>query len=136
MEWANHPTMSFVKATYVNENTDRDISAQGFFKIFSVQPHTATVVATKRWGKRFDTTVDVFHGSSYFAPFFAVTRTRAFHFPGFTKTGLMANYRVWEGEKRSVRAYTRIDNLFNQTYYEAGWLASKATFVVGLGYGF
>ena len=122
--------------TYVNENTDRDISVAGFYKLFSLQPHTATIVATKHWGRKFDTTVDVFHGSSYYVPFFAVIQTRAFAFPGFTKTGVTANYRVWEGEKRAVRAYTRVDNLFNQTYYEAGWLASKATFAVGLGYAF
>ena len=122
--------------TYVNENTDRDLSVPGFYKLFSLQPHTLTIVATKHWGRKFDTTVDMFHGSDYFVPFFAVTRTRVYSFPGFTKTGATANYRVWEGEKRSVRAYARVDNLFNQTYYEAGWLASKATFAIGMGYAF
>ena len=122
--------------TYVNENTDRDLSVPGFYKLFSLQPHTLTIVATKHWGRRFDTTVDMFHGSSYFVPFFAVTQTRVYSFPGFTKTGLMANYRVWQGEKRSVRAYVKVDDLFNQTYYEAGWLAAKATFALGMGYSF
>ena len=83
--------------TYVNENTDRAISAPGFYKIFSVQPHTATIVVTKHWGRRLDTNFDVFHGSQYFAPFFAISATRAFQFPGFTKAGATVNYRVWEG---------------------------------------
>lgn len=122
--------------TYVNENTDRDQSVPGFYKLFSLQPHTFTIVATKQWGRKFDTTVDMYHGSSYYLPLFAVSRTRVYSFPGFTKTGMTANYRVWQGEKHSVRAYARVDNLFNQTYYEAGWLASKATFAVGMGYAF
>ena len=122
--------------TYVNENAERDLSVPGFYKVFSLQPHTATLVATKHWGRKFDTTIDIFHGSTYEVPFFAVNSTRVYSFPGFTKTGLMMNYRVWQGEKRAMRAYARIDNLFNQTYYEAGWLASKATFALGLGYSF
>ena len=122
--------------TYVNEDTDKDLSVPGFYKLFSLQPHTLTVVGTKQWGRKFDTTVDMFHGSGYYAPFFAVTQTRVYSFPGFTKTGATANFRVWQGERRSVRAYARVDNLFNQTYYEAGWLASKATFAVGMGYAF
>ena len=122
--------------TYVNANTDRDQSVGGFYKLFSLQPHTLTLVATKHWGRRFDTTVDMFHGSAYNVPFFAVTQTRVYSFPGFTKTGLMANYRVFQGERRSVRAYVKVDNLFNQTYYESGWLAAKATFALGMGYSF
>ena len=122
--------------TYVNENTDRDLSVTRFYQVFSLQPHTLTIVATKHWGRKFDTTVDMFHGSSYFVPFFAITQTRVYSFPGYTKTGLMANYRVWQGEKRSVRAYAKVDNLFNQTYYEVGWLASKATYAIGMGYAF
>ena len=122
--------------TYVNENTDRDLSVPRFYQVFSLQPHTLTIVAARHWGHRLDTTVDMFHGSSYFVPFFAITQTRVYAFPGFTKAGLMANYRVWQGEKRSVRAYAKVDNLFNQTYYEVGWLASKATYAIGMGYAF
>ena len=122
--------------TYVNENTDKDLSVPGFYKLFSLQPHTVTLVATKQWGRKFDTTVDMFHGSSYYVPYFAVSRTRVYSFPGFTKTGMTANYRLWQAERRSVRAYARVDNLFNQTYYDAGWLQSKATFALGLGYSF
>ena len=122
--------------TYVNENTDKDLSVPGFYKLFSLQPHTFTMVATRHWGHRLDTTFDLFHGSSYYVPYFAVTRTRVYNFPGFTKTGVTASYRAWEGEKRAVRLYARVDNLLNQTYYEAGWLASKATFALGMGYSF
>jgi outer membrane receptor for Fe3+-dicitrate len=108
----------------------------GFFKAFGVQPHTVSLVATKNWGKRFDTTFTLYHGSSYYAALFAGFESSAYLFPGFTNAGLMLNYRLWSNEKRSVRVYTKIDNIFNETYYESGYLAARATFASGLGFSF
>ena len=122
--------------TYTNADTDRDISVGGFFQALGVHPHTATVAATQRWGKRFDTTMTMFRGSSHYSSLFAGGRSRAYQFAGFTNLGLMFNYRFWEGEKHSARLYTRIDNALNQTYYEQSWLAARATFVTGIGYTF
>jgi vitamin B12 transporter len=122
--------------TYVNENTDRDISVAGFWKILGVPAHTASVVATKYWGRKLDTTFYLFRSSLYYTSFFAVTRSRAFEFPGFTKGTLVASYRVWENERRSARLYGKVDNLFNQRYYQNGWLAAGATAIAGIGYSF
>ena len=133
------PTSSLIlkgSYTYTNAGTDQDITVPGFFKAFGVQAHTASVVATRRWGKRFDTTFTLYHGSSYYAALFAGFESSAYLFPGFTNAGLMLNYRLWDNEKRSVRVYTKVDNLFNQAYYEAGYLAPRATFASGLGYTF
>jgi vitamin B12 transporter len=65
---------------------------------------------------------------------FAATRSRAFEFPGFTKASLVGGYRVWQNDRSALRFYTKIDNVFNQRYYQNGWLAAKAIAVVGLGY--
>jgi hypothetical protein len=46
------------------------------------------------------------------------------------------NYRVWENENRAARLYGKIDNIFNERYYQNGWLNPRATFVMGLGYMF
>ena len=43
----------------------------GFFIVPGVFGHTATLVVTSRWSGRFDTTVDVFYGSSLYGSFFA-----------------------------------------------------------------
>jgi vitamin B12 transporter len=122
--------------TYVNENTDRDISVAGFWKILGVPANTASVLATKYWGRRLDTTFSLFRSGIYYSSFFAGTRSRAFEFPGYTKGSLVVSYRVWEGERRSLRAYGKADNVFNQRYYQNGWLAARATLILGLGYGF
>ncbi|MCU1328859.1 MAG: hypothetical protein JWN34_4229, partial [Bryobacterales bacterium] len=95
-----------------------------------------TLAATQRWGKRLDTTMTVFHGGSHYSSLFAAGRSRAYKFNGYTNTGLMFGYRFWDGEKGTARLYTKIDNALNQTYHEQGWLASRATFVTGIGYTF
>ena len=69
--------------TYVNENTDRDISVAGFWKILGVPAHTASLVASKYWGRRLDTTFWLFRSSLYYTSFFAGTRSRPFEFPGY-----------------------------------------------------
>jgi hypothetical protein len=43
---------------------------------------------------------------------------------------------VWESERRSLRLYGKADNVFNQRYYQNGWLAAGGTALAGLGYGF
>lgn len=122
--------------THTNADLDRDITVGGFWQVFGVPAHTATLLATKQWTDRLSTNIDLFRSGRYYASFFAATRSRAFEFAGFTKVDLTVNYRLWEGERRSARIYGKIDNLSSQRYYQNGWLASRATFVMGLGFGF
>jgi vitamin B12 transporter len=120
--------------TYTNADTDQANSVPGFYRVFDTPRHMVTMVATKEWSKRFLTTVSLFHYSNYFDP--SVGYLQAYEFPGFTKANLTASYRVWEREKKSARVYAKVDNLFNQTYYVAGFLAPRVTFVTGIGYSF
>lgn len=120
--------------TYVNARSDRDLSVSGFWGALQVPAHTASAVATKSWGHRLDTTFTISHYSSYLSPFFAGVRSRAFEFPGFTRASLVGSYRVWQGERGTVRGYAKVDNLFNERYYQNGWLAARGTVVIGMGY--
>jgi vitamin B12 transporter len=122
--------------TYTNANTDRDITVRGFYRVFLAPEHTATVVATKQWTSRFDTTANVVHYGSYYNPLFAGIRSRAFQFPAFTKTDLVASYRFWETERKSARLYAKVDNLFDRSYFPSGYINPGATFVTGIGYSF
>lgn len=56
--------------------------------------------------------------------------------PGFSKVDVVGSYKFWDKERQSARFYAKADNVFNNRYYQNGWLASQATFVIGLGYGF
>lgn len=122
--------------TYLRENTDRDISVADFWKILQVPAHTMSFLATKYWGSRLDTTFYLTHYSTYYSSFFAVTRSRAFEFPAFTKGSLIGSYRLWQSEKSALRIYAKGDNIFNQRYYQNGWLAAGATVIAGMGFSY
>jgi iron complex outermembrane receptor protein len=120
--------------TYANADTDTDSQVPGFYNVFDTPRHMISLVATKQWTKRFNTTIDLFHYSSYYDAY--VGYLQAYAFPGFTKTNLISSYRFWDDERKSARFYGKVENLFNQRYYFAGVLAPRATFVGGIEYAF
>lgn len=122
--------------TYTNANLDRDISVRGFWQVFQVPRHVTSLVVIRRWSRRLDTSLDLFHYGSYFNSYFAVNRSRAFAFPGFMKADIVGNYLLWSNESKSVRFYAQVDNLLNQRYYQNGWLAPMANFRSGLTFAF
>jgi vitamin B12 transporter len=122
--------------TYTRSETEEDITVPGFFLVPAVLGHMATLVATARVTDRIDTTFDVFHGSATYGSFFAAGRSRAYRYPGFTKAALVAGYRVINHARMPLRAYAKVDNLFNQTYYESGWRNLGRTAVAGFSVGF
>ena len=122
--------------TFTNAALDRDITVRDFWRVFQVPRHITSMVVTQQWTRRLDTTFDLFHYSSYFNSYFAVNRSRAFAFPGFTKADLGAGVTLWDGESKRLRLYGQVENLFNQRYYQNGWLAPGANFRSGLTLGF
>ncbi len=110
--------------TYTNAETAEDITVPDFFKVPGVFGHTATLVATKLWGSRVDTTVDVFHGSPTYGSFFAVGATRAYRYAAFTKAAVTAGYRLTSPSAGSIRAYVRVDNLFDDDLLPGGMAQS------------
>lgn len=122
--------------TYTRSETAQDITVPGFFIVPGVFGHMATLVVTSRWNDRVDTTFDLFYGSETYGSFFAAGRPRAYRYPGFTKAAAIAGYRVVNHPRLPLRAYLKIDNLFDQTYYEIGWRNLGRTAVAGLSIGF
>jgi hypothetical protein len=122
--------------TYTRSETDQDITVPGFFIVPGVFGHTATLVVTNRWSEKLDTTFDVFYGSSLYGSFFAAGRPRAYKYDRFTKAAVVANYHLVNHDRLPARAYVKIDNLFDQTYYEVGWLNLGRTVIGGIGIGF
>ncbi|MCS7044197.1 MAG: TonB-dependent receptor [Bryobacterales bacterium] len=118
--------------TYTNANLDRDITVRGFWRVLQVPRHYGSVVVLKRWGRRLDTNLDLYRQGEHFNSYFAVNRSRAFRFPGFTKVDLTAGFRIWESEKRFARLFTRIENALNRTYYQNAWQAPGLYVVAGI----
>jgi iron complex outermembrane receptor protein len=122
--------------TYTRSETAQDITVPGFYLVPGVFAHTATFVVTNRWSDRLDTTFDLFHGSQAYGSFFAAGRTRAYRYPAFTKAAIVAGYRLTSSTTRPIRAYVKVDNLFDETYYQGGWRALGRTALAGVSAGF
>jgi vitamin B12 transporter len=122
--------------TYANAVTDLALTVPGFFRVLNVPRQTFSFVATERVGRRLTLTADVVGNGEYFYPFFAATRTAAFRFPGFTKTDLSGSFAMRQTDTYTMKAYTRIENIFNRKVYEAGYLDAGTTAVTGLSYQF
>jgi iron complex outermembrane receptor protein len=122
--------------TYTRSETAEDITVPGFFLVPGVFGHMVTLVVTNRWNDRLDTTFDLFRGGTTYGSFFAAGRPRAFRFPGFTKAAVVAGYRLVNHARAPLRAYVKVDNVFDQTYYEIGWRNLGRTVVAGLSVGF
>lgn len=122
--------------TFTNAVNDRDIQVPQFWLALTTPRHTATFLVTQRIGKRADVTFDLFRSGEFYIPFFAVNRTRAFVSPGFTKGDLVGGFKLWATDKKNVRLYGKMENVFNQRYYENGWLTPQAWGIVGLSYSF
>ena len=61
---------------------------------------------------------------------------RAFEFDGVAKADLGASYRLPVAENRSLRFFGKVENLFNQEYFEAGYRTPGATAVGGVQFEF
>ncbi|MCS6953723.1 MAG: TonB-dependent receptor [Bryobacteraceae bacterium] len=118
--------------TYTNANLDRDITVRGFFRVFQVPRHTASLVVFKQWGRRFETNADIYTQGEYFNSYFAVNRSRAFRFPGFTKVDFTSSYRIWESSTKFARVFVKVENVLDRTYYQNGWRAPGRYALVGI----
>ena len=122
--------------TYTRARTEEDITVPDFFIVPGVYDHTASFYATRQWTPRFDTTVDVIYVGESFGSFFAAGRTRAYRYPGSATVGLGGSARLFARDASRMRAYVRVDNLFNETTFPSGWRALGRTAVVGIRAGF
>jgi iron complex outermembrane receptor protein len=118
--------------TYTRARTDEALSVPGFFVVPGVLAHSGSLYVTNQWSSRVDTALDLAAGGESFNAFFARGRSRAFRFPGSTRVGVSASVRLTGEGPRDVRAYVRLDNLFDETAFPGGWRAPGRTGIVGI----
>ena len=120
--------------TYTNADTDLDTTVPGYHQVFDLPRHKVTLVASKRWGQKLNTTFDMYHYSSYLDPY--VGYGRAYQFSGYTIGNLVGSYQVWKGDRPGVEVYSKINNLFNDVYYQAGYRNAGITALAGMSFSF
>jgi outer membrane cobalamin receptor len=73
--------------------------------------------------------------SDYDFPLFGIVFTipgQTYRFPGYAVLNLSGRYTVHEGERMKARWIGRVDNLLDNEYHQAGFLAPKATVRTGI----
>ncbi len=127
-----------VQSSYTYTNAQDKVSSiiGGSLRAPRIFTHMFTLLATRSFGKRVEATFDFLAASDSLLPMYAGAGNRGFLFPGPRKGNLALSYNHPLGERKSLRLYTRVENVFNQTYYEDGFQTPKAWAVLGLKYMF
>lgn len=109
------------RASYTHTNSDSRTPRIGadYFGIPGQSDHLFTMTATQWISKRFRTTFDFFAASDYsFSPFGAMGRRMIFDGP--VKADVVFGYELPLTDSRSVEFYGKVENVFDDQYYETG----------------
>jgi iron complex outermembrane receptor protein len=126
-----------VSYTYTNADQRRPAVA-GVLRSFVIPDHELSLLVTQRFGRRLFVNFDVAVSSRYLAPVFdpGTFASRAFEFDGIAKGDLVASYRIPVADRRALRIYGKVENLFDRRYYESGFRTPRATALGGLQFEF
>jgi iron complex outermembrane receptor protein len=122
--------------TLTRARTEEALTVPDFFIVPGVSEHVASLYVTRQWTPRVDTAFDLLYTGESFGSFFAAGRTRAYRYPGVAIAGLTASVRVAGESAHAIRAYLRVDNLFDETDFTNGWRQPGRVAVAGLRAGF
>ncbi|HEX8560246.1 MAG TPA: TonB-dependent receptor [Pyrinomonadaceae bacterium] len=112
----------FASYTYTNSDQRRPQLA-GVLRTLTVPDHQFTLVATQRFGERVAVNFDFVASGDYLAPVFDARTfvSRAYRFDGIRKGDVTASYTFPVSETRRLRLFGKVENLFDQNYYESGF---------------
>ena len=148
------PTRSldlFASYTYTNsdERTPPDSASPSPFlpperftdviRSFGIPAHQFSLVATQRIGRRVKVNFDLVASSSYItripAQFFFFSQP-IYRFNGLVKADLGASYTLPLKDAKSIRFFGKVENLFNQEYFEVGFRTPGRAGVAGMAFSF
>ncbi|MBI5083588.1 MAG: hypothetical protein HZB13_03190 [Acidobacteria bacterium] len=119
--------------SYTNADERKSALVGGSLRSIRVFPHMFTVVATQQITKRLQLSADFLAASDYVSgSFFVGSGSRPYQFDGPRKLDAAVNYTVPLGERRSLRLFTRIENVLNQRYFEDGFRTPRAWATAGM----
>ena len=109
------------RASYTFTNSDSRTPRIGadYFGIPAQSDHLVSLTATQWISERFHATFDFFAASEYsFSPFGAMNRRMIFDGP--VKADIVFGYELPLTDSRSVEFYGKVENVFDNQYYETG----------------
>jgi iron complex outermembrane receptor protein len=117
-----------VRASYTFTNSDRALAGQGLLPEYVIPKHLFGLTFTQRY-RTLLFSFDLNRTGAYLAPVFENNfpfRMAELTFDGYTKGDLFVSYERRQTERVSLVLFGGVENVFNQTYYENGFLAPKA----------
>ncbi len=117
-----------LRASYTFTNSDRALVGQGLLPEYVIPKHLFGFTLTQRY-RTLLFSFDLNRTGSYLAPVFENNfpfRMAELSFSGYTKGDLFVSYERRQTERVTLVFFGGVDNVFNQTYYENGFLAPGA----------
>ncbi|MBI4893320.1 MAG: TonB-dependent receptor [Acidobacteria bacterium] len=123
--------------TYTNADERKSSLVGGSLRSIRVFPNMVTLVATQEITKRLQLTLDFIGASNYISgSFFVGSGSRPYEFDGPRKLDAALSYTLPVGDTKSLRFYTRVENMLNQRYFEDGFRTPKAWATAGMKFQF
>ena len=132
------PTRSLnitVAYTYISA-IERTPIVSDVLQTFVVPRNQFSFLATERATSRLLLTLDSRQSSNYLAPVYGSVITQVFRFDGMHKINFGASYRLPLSEFQAIRFFARMENIFNQTYFESGYPTPGRTAMGGMQFDF
>ena len=114
---------SNLRASYTYTNSDEATARLGQLRAFAIPSHLLTLVATHRFGRRVLLNFDLAATSDYLAPVFdpSTFASRVYRFGASARADTGASYTVPFDERRALRFFGLVENLFGRDIYESGF---------------
>ena len=112
-----------VRGAYTYTNAVNRVPIDSVWPTYLVPHNMYSLVATDRVTSRLTATFDLVASDNYLYPVFDENTFAnvPMRFAGQKLAGIALNYRIPLSETRALRFYGRVNNLFNQNYFEGGF---------------
>jgi iron complex outermembrane receptor protein len=123
-----------LRTSYTFTNSDRSLPALGLVPEYVIPEHLFGLTLTQRY-RAFLFSLDLNRTGSHLAPVFENNlpfRQADMRFDGYTKGDLFVSYERRQTERVTMIFFGGVENIFNETYYENGFLAPGAVGRAGL----
>jgi vitamin B12 transporter len=117
-----------LRASYTFTNSDRQIPGRGLVPEYVIPRHLFGLTLTQRY-RTLRFSFDLNRTGAYIAPVFESNvpfRTAELTFDGYTKGDLFVSYERRQTERVAIVLFGGVENVFNQRYFENGFLAPRA----------
>lgn len=129
----------FASYTYTNSDQRQpQVTGSGVVSSMGIPDHQFSLTANQKIGRLW-LNFDLSASSDYLAPLFSSSTysTYIYRFKGNRRGDLTAGYVFgWSGDRRTLRLFGTIENIFDNEYFENGFKTSGIAPRIGIAFGF